>query len=83
MTQQFQATYRDGALLPSGDIRLPLKEGETVDVTIQAATPTKEPDILKLLATVYEGLTPEEIDEIERIATDRSDFFTEPPANLP
>jgi hypothetical protein len=34
-------------------------------------------DGLSLLTQVYEGLSPEEIDEIEQIALDRSRFFTD------
>ena|SRR5688572_3668708 len=40
-------------------------------------TLTSENDGLSLLTQVYEGLSPEEIDEIEQIALDRSHFFTD------
>jgi hypothetical protein len=32
-------------------------------------------ELLRLAAQVYEGLSPDEIDEVERIALDRSHFF--------
>jgi hypothetical protein len=34
-------------------------------------------DMLTLVTSVYQGLSPEEIDEIEQIAFDRSHFFSE------
>ncbi|MCG3159489.1 MAG: hypothetical protein JMDDDDMK_00478 [Acidobacteria bacterium] len=38
---------------------------------------TSETNPLELAAQVYEGLSESEIDEIERIALDRNDFFGE------
>ena len=32
-------------------------------------------EVLRLAAQVYEGLSPDDVDEIERIALDRSHFF--------
>ncbi len=34
-----------------------------------------EPESLKLATRVYDGLSDEDIDEIEQIALDRSNFF--------
>ena len=40
------------------------------------ARETLSPDeILRLAAQVYEGLSPDDVDEIERLALDRSHFF--------
>jgi hypothetical protein len=39
--------------------------------------PFPENDGLSLLTQVYEGLSPEEIDEVEQIALDRSHFFSD------
>jgi hypothetical protein len=38
-------------------------------------TPSPE-EILSLAAQVYEGLSPDEVGEIERLALDRSHFFS-------
>jgi hypothetical protein len=32
-------------------------------------------EVLRLAAQVYEGLSPDDVDEVERIALDRSHFF--------
>jgi hypothetical protein len=40
---------------------------------IEEVLPPEE--LLRLAAQVYEGLSPDEIDEVERIALDRSHFF--------
>ncbi len=39
-------------------------------------------DVMELLAGIYEGLSEQEIDEIERIALDRRDFFSRSIADL-
>ncbi len=64
---------------------LPLNEQQRVWVVVipmpESTSPAREtlsPDeILNLAAQVYEGLSPEDIDEIERLALDRSHFFVE------
>ena len=68
------ARYHDGLLEPEHP--LALREGEAVRLTIEPLTPEKaDPErILALARAVYAGLTPAEIDEIERISLDRSQF---------
>ena len=39
----------------------------------RVSSPTDE--ILRLAAEVYEGLSPDDVDQIERLALDRSHFF--------
>jgi hypothetical protein len=51
-------------------------DGEHVQLTVESAARPEHEDPLELAARVYRGLQPEEIDEIERIALDRSQFFT-------
>jgi hypothetical protein len=41
---------------------------------VEASSESAE-DVIELAAQVYEGLSDEEMDEIERIALDRGDFF--------
>lgn len=64
---------------------LPLSERQRVWVIVvpmpeltPPARETPSPDeILHLAAQVYEGLSPDEVDEIERLALNRSHFFSE------
>ena len=50
----------------------PLPEGIEVRVEL---LPTTADDVLALALQVYAGLSPKEINEIERIALGRHDFF--------
>ncbi len=50
----------------------PLPEGIEVRVEL---LPSAADDVLALALQVYAGLSPDEIDEIERIALGRHDFF--------
>ncbi len=50
--------------------------GQGRALTIETSERAAGEDPLELAARVYEGLRLEEIDEIERIALDRSQFFT-------
>jgi predicted DNA-binding antitoxin AbrB/MazE fold protein len=51
-------------------------EGERVQLTVETAGLPEHEDPLELAARVYRGLRTEELDEIERIALDRSQFFS-------
>lgn len=75
MTQQFNATYQGGVLHPAEGVDLPLQDGDSVRVTIATTQSKAAADVVRLAQSVYEGLSPDEVVEIERIATDRSNFF--------
>lgn len=49
-----------------------IPEGERVQITVETFMGPGTEDPLELAANVYRGLRPEEIDDIERIALDRS-----------
>ena len=49
-----------------------LPEGRQVRLIVQTRCPE---DILRLAAEVYQGLSQEDIAEIERVALDRGHFF--------
>lgn len=66
----FKATYRNGAFEPIGTLSTWL-EGQTVTLSIV----DEEPEVLRLANQVFAGLNPEEVDEIEAIALNRSHFF--------
>lgn len=72
MTQIIEAIYQNGMFKPLNPISEKISEGEKVKlvVEIEEANP-----IMKLAENFYEGLSEEDVDEIERIALDRSNFF--------
>ena len=72
------AVFEKGAFRPVDPGVVHVPEGQRVRLLVEeASTPNcvLEPDILQLAGQVYAGLSAEQIDEIERIATDRSSFF--------
>jgi predicted DNA-binding antitoxin AbrB/MazE fold protein len=71
-----KAVFEDGVFKPVERPGIP--EGERVQITVETLMGPGTEDSLELAANVYRGLRPEEIDEIERIALDRSHFFTSP-----
>lgn len=50
---------------------LAMTEGQRVRITIDDGLP----EALRLATSVYDGLSNEDVDEIEKIAMDRSGFF--------
>ncbi len=75
MTQTLEAIYQNGMFRPLGRSDLHLRDGQPVRITIE--TEAAETNILELAADVYEGLSDEEVDEVERIALDRTAFFAD------
>ncbi len=74
MTQKIEAVYQNGMFKPITPISDEIIEGETVEIIIEDRKLSPE-EMLKLAGQVYEGLSDEDIDEIEKIALDRSNFF--------
>jgi predicted DNA-binding antitoxin AbrB/MazE fold protein len=72
MSQAVNAVYERGVfrLLEEPDVRL--SEGQQVRLRIEMPD-----DILELAAEVYDGLSEEQVAEVERIALDRREFFGE------
>ncbi len=74
MRETLDAVFENGAFRPLSPAKVPLSQGQRVKLIIE--TPLHESvDLIALAAKVYEGLTDEQIDEIERLALDRSNFF--------
>ncbi len=73
MTQIVDAVYENGLFRPLTPPASVLAEGQTVRLVVETDTTG---DILALAAQVYAGLSEEQVDEVERIALDRSAFFT-------
>jgi predicted DNA-binding antitoxin AbrB/MazE fold protein len=80
MTQTLDAVFEDGSFKPVENGDLPFSEGQRVKLTVEASAETRD-DLVGLAGQVYEGLSEKEIDEIERLALDRSSFFRDRPAS--
>jgi predicted DNA-binding antitoxin AbrB/MazE fold protein len=74
MIQTIEAIYQNGIFKPLKPVSDAIAEGETVELTIKDKRLSPD-EMLKLAGQVYEGLSEEDIEEIERIALDRSNFF--------
>jgi predicted DNA-binding antitoxin AbrB/MazE fold protein len=67
-----EAVYENGVFRPLEPLSHPPVEGQQVRLVVETVSPEQ---ILELATKVYEGLSPEEIEEVEEIALDRSNFF--------
>lgn len=54
--------------------RYPFSDGQRVRLTVET-TPETKANLIELAGQVYEGLSEQEIVEIERLALDRGKFF--------
>ncbi len=73
--QSIRAVFEHGAFRPLTPLREPLLEGQQVEIVVE--TNESAGDVLKLAAKVYEGLSAEEVRDIERLALDRRNFFAD------
>jgi len=71
MKQSIDAVYENGAFKPTHPDRVHISEGRRVTLFIDDSA---LPEPLRLAARVYEGLSAQEVNEIEQIALDRSRF---------
>jgi predicted DNA-binding antitoxin AbrB/MazE fold protein len=72
-TETLEAIFEHGIFRLVQPPSLPLRDGQRVRLVVETE---ESPDaILALAARVYEGLSPEDIAEIEQIALQRQDFF--------
>ncbi len=74
MTQTIEAIYQNGIFKPLNPVSDTIAEGEKVKLVVEIEEVNP---IMKLAENFYEGLSEEDVDEIERIALDRSNFFGE------
>lgn len=74
MQHILDAVYENGVFRPLKPPEIP--EGQQVRLVIESSATPKPDEMLKLAAQVYQGLSDQEIDEIEQIALDRRDFFS-------
>jgi predicted DNA-binding antitoxin AbrB/MazE fold protein len=68
-----ETVFEDGVFKPVEQPEIP--EGEHVCLTVQTAARPEHEDPLDLAASVYRGLRPEKIDQIEGTALDRVRIF--------
>ena len=76
MTKNLDAVYENGAFRPVGDADISLSNGDRVRLTVEPILQDAGLDVFKLAAKVYAGLSGEDVAEIERIALDRTTFFS-------
>ncbi len=72
--QTIEAIYQNGMFKPLKPVSENISEGETVEITIKEKRLSPD-EMLELASRVYEGLSDEDINEIEKIALERSNFF--------
>ena len=72
--QTIEAIYQNGIFKPLNPVSEDIAEGERVEIIIKDKKLSPD-EMLKLAGQVYEGLSAEDIEEIERIALDRTNFF--------
>lgn len=70
-----EAIYESGVFKP---LTAPgLYEGQSVRLVIKVSERDSADEILELAGQVYEGLSYEDVDEIEKMALNRKGFFRE------
>jgi predicted DNA-binding antitoxin AbrB/MazE fold protein len=77
MTKNLDAIYEDGAFRPVQDGEIALSNGTRVRLTVEPVSQDPGKNVLDLAAEVYAGLSEEDVAEIENIATDRRNFFSQ------
>lgn len=76
MTQTIEAIYQNGMFKPLRSVSPEFSEGEKVKLIVKTEHENGDVNpIMKLAENFYEGLSEEDIEEIEKIALDRSNFF--------
>ena len=73
ITQTIDAIYEDGVFRPITDIKIAIPKGRRIKLQVEALDSPE--DCLTLATQVYDGLSEEEIKEIEAIALNRGELF--------
>jgi len=76
-TQSLDAVFNNGVFRPITPQDVSIYEGQKVRLSIETTALSddlSDNNILKLATSVYEGLSEQQIDEIEQIALNRSPF---------
>jgi hypothetical protein len=72
-TETVDAIFERGTFRLVHPLHLPLRDGQRVRLLVE--TEESPETILALASSVYDGLSPQEVQEIEQIALHRRDFF--------
>ena len=72
MQHALDAIYENGWFRPIQRQRLAITEGQRVRITVDDEG---DPEVLRLAMSVYDGLSADDIEEIEGIALARGSFF--------
>lgn len=75
--QTLDAVFKDGSFQPLNNSSLPFAEGQRVRLTVDTTAETQE-DLIELATQIYDGLSEEEVNHLERLALDLSSFFDKP-----
>jgi len=73
MKETIDAVYENGVFRPLK--RPAILDGLKVRIEVETPSESKAEDLVELAAQVYNGLSNEQVDEIEQIALDRRHFF--------
>ena len=73
MKQTMDAVYENGVFRPLNTPEL--SEGQFVRIEIETPLKESSDDLLELAARVYEGLSENDIEAVEKIVNDRRRFF--------
>lgn len=81
VSHAIKAIYENGVFRPLGEPELPIGEGDQVSLQVSLIVESRlsPKEITRLAASVFEGLSEEEIREIEKIALDRGSFSNSSP----
>ncbi len=74
MTEIVEAIYQNGTFKPLKPLSHLITEGKKVRITVEDEESSVN-EIMKLAENFYEGWSAEEIEEIEKVMLDRSNFF--------
>ncbi|HGJ66266.1 TPA: DUF104 domain-containing protein [bacterium] len=69
------AIFKDGIFKPLDPKVISISEGQKVRLIVEPIDISE--DILELATNVYENLSEEDIDEVEKLILNRKDFFKE------
>jgi predicted DNA-binding antitoxin AbrB/MazE fold protein len=72
MTEVIEAIYENGLFRPLHPEAIAVPCGQVVRLTVENAS---DPEPLQLASRVYEGLSADDIADVERIALERKNYF--------
>jgi predicted DNA-binding antitoxin AbrB/MazE fold protein len=77
MKEEIQAVFENGMFRP---LRPPcVREGEAVTLVVRSIDDAEPDSLLATARAVYEGLSEQEVTEVETLALERKTFFGEQP----